>query len=143
MLRYWIVKGKPKRNDFSAMLIPGKTGTWATKKPPKAWESDDRLFFWYSSPKLQLVGLGEFIEFEANPTSSGFTRFRVRYLSHLLRDPIGIDELRRDSTIGSASFLKSGAAGTVYPVSEKQGAQLFRLMCERDRALRSLWQDIS
>lgn len=140
---YWIVKGKPKRNDFAAWLKPSTTNYWITKKPPKAWGHGDRLFFWHSSPKLEVIGLGEFLEELAEPTRDGFTRFQVRYLSGMLPKPIGIEVLRGDPVLGSASFLKSGPAGTVFPITLDQGARLYQLVCDQDPSLRKVWPDLN
>ena len=37
---------------------------------------------------------------------------------------IGIEALRSDAVVNSASFLKSGPSSTLYPLTEAQGARL-------------------
>jgi hypothetical protein len=53
--------------------------------------------------------------------------FSVKYLSNLIDGPT-IATLRDDLVLRSASFLKSGPAGTVFPLTEEQGMRIFQLL---------------
>jgi hypothetical protein len=122
------------------MLRPGRRGRWHTRKPPKHWEVGDRLFFWKGAPKLETVGIGEIVDIGPRGTRSLDTDFRVRYLSSVLGRPIGIEILRTDATMRSASFLKSGPSGVLFRLSQKQGERLFRLVCQGNPSIRRYWR---
>lgn len=128
--RYWVVKGRPSRNDLGAMLVPGRCQPWVTRKPPAAWKPGDRLLFWKSSPARELMGLGELVAVRA--PRNGATTFEVRYLTPSLSCTVGIDELRRDRDVAGASFLKAGPATTVFPLSAKQARKLVSLLARRN-----------
>jgi hypothetical protein len=137
-MNYWVVKGRDKRNDFGAWR-PGPPGRWQTAKPPKDWRIGDRLFFWRSSPSLQVVGIGELTKTGARQPAGTNTTFDVRHLSPVLGHPIGKDELLKDPTFKDASFLKAGPSGTLFRLSQKQGERLFRLMCRTNPYIRKYW----
>jgi hypothetical protein len=139
-MNYWVAKGKPAANDFETMLRPGRRGRWHTRKPPKHWEVGDRLFFWKGAPKLETVGIGEIVDIGPRGTRSLDTDLRVRYLSSVLGRPIGIEILRTDATMRSASFLKSGPSGVLFRLSQKQGERLFRLVCQGNPSIRRYWR---
>src|SRR4051794_8714513 len=115
-MNYWIVKGRPAENDFDAWLRPKKLDGWHTAKPPARWAANDRLFFWKAAPVLCVVGLGEFVRSGRRQPLGTNTRFWVRYLSPSLATPVGIDTLRADRVIRTASFLKAGPSSTLYPL---------------------------
>jgi hypothetical protein len=130
-MHFWIVKGRPSRNDLDTMLVPGRAERWVTRKPPNEWEPGDGIFFWKSAPALRLVGLGR-LKTTAERNASGDAHFVLTYLTSTLESPLGIDELRRDRIIGDASFLKVGPAGTVFPISGRQADRLLELIRGRN-----------
>jgi superfamily I DNA/RNA helicase len=122
------------------MLEPGKVEPWVTRRPPRAWAAGDGVFFWKSAPALQLVGLGS-IEAVRAPDTNGESWFDLLYLTAPFETPPTIDELRADPIIGVASFLKAGAAGTVFPLTEAQAAQLLRVIRRQNpRQRRFVWK---
>ena len=124
------------------MLRPGAKDIWHTKKPPSSWNASDRLFCWASSPSRSVVGLAELGNPLVRVDKSGETYFEVVYRSHLLRSRPAITELRRIPILGEASFLKSGPAMTVQPLSEDKAEVLIRIIHSRNPDLHSVWDDV-
>jgi hypothetical protein len=122
-MNYWLVKGNPA-NAWEKMLRPGKLWQWHSKKPSLHWKKGDRVFFWISSPKMQLVALGEFVRPNAGLDDEGQTLFDLRVQTERFEVPVGIDTLRNSPAMEGVSFLKAGPAGTVYPLTENQGEVL-------------------
>jgi len=112
------------------MIKPGCVGQWVTKRPPKDWLDGDLIFLWEGAPTLAVCGLAEIVRVEP-ADRAGNTHFWVRYLSAYLEHPLAIQQLRADARLKPASFLKSGAAGTLFPLSAAQGVRLASLI---DRA---------
>jgi hypothetical protein len=132
---WWIVKGDPSqsRNSFDEMLVPGKLGSWSTKKPSKHWKAGDGIFFWASAPAMCVVGLGE-LTGQTELEDDGHTRFGVRYLTDLISQPLYKDELERDAVLADASFLKSGPATTVLSLPRDQAHRLAELVANSEPA---------
>jgi hypothetical protein len=144
IVRYWVIKGNRRENEpFEDWFKQGHVMTWRTAKPPKSWQTGDRLFFWKSSPDRVLVGLGILKEIYDGRDEYGDANFDVEYLTSLLENQPTIVELRNDPRINTASFLKAGVAGTVYPLSQEQGENLFRIVVEKNTPLRTIWEDIN
>lgn len=142
-MNYWIVKGRESRNHFESSLQPRSDDQWFTARPPKNWPFGDRIFFWRSSPHLDVVGLGEFLGRSNKVTAEGEVEFQVRYLSKMLDRPVGIEELRSDPVVSNASFLKSGPSGTIFPVSVEQGVRIYAHVCRLNPLVGDVWSDIS
>lgn len=141
-INYWIVKGKPSQNDFDRFLLPGSTGRWYTRRLPRLCEPGDRLIFWRGTPALEVVGLGEFVGVVIeHRKEDGKTIFEVKYLTDVLPNPIGIAQLRQDAVLGSASFLKSGPAGTVFPLTRQQGTRLYNQVSHQNPKVRGVWPE--
>jgi hypothetical protein len=87
-----------------------------------------------------VVGIGE-LSGERGPSGKGEIRFGVRYLSRILDDPVGIEELRSDPVIGGADFLRAGPSGTVFPLSGEQGRHLYVLLSARNSSIVQVWPD--
>ena len=139
---YWVVKGRPSENDFEAWLKPGNRDVWRTMRPPKAWVKGDRLFFWRTSPSLDVVGLGEFLG-QTPPNRQGEnTIFRVKYLCPMLSRPVSIKELRSSRVMRGASILKAGPSGTVFRLTPQQGRHLYKAVCRRNPFVRDIWPDM-
>jgi hypothetical protein len=51
----------------------------------------------------------------------------VQYLTGNLAHPVKLGDVRRDSVLENASFTKSGAAGTVFPLTRRQSLHLAAL----------------
>jgi hypothetical protein len=140
-MRYWIIKGRSRESDFRSWLQPGTPDTWSTGRPPGTWLSGDRLFFWEGSPELRVVGLGILTAV----SSDGRIRdrsFDVRYLTRYLPASPPLSELKSDPVIKTASFVKSGPAGTVFPISDSQASRLYALVVRDNPKLRTIWPDL-
>jgi hypothetical protein len=142
-MRYWVIKGRPRENNFSQMLVPGRRHTWYTAKPRKDWAKGDRLFFWESSPARRLVGLGIIRGIHKEKDEDGMSLFDVEYLTTRFDVPLSIEELRLDFADDLPSFLKKDVAGTVFTLSNEQGEHLFRLVALSNPDWESTWPDIS
>lgn len=142
--RYWVVKGRPDRNGFESWLAPGAEDRWITASPPREWQPRDRLFFWEAAPATRIVGLGELTGVPARPARRGIeVNFGVRYLTSHLRQPVHLTEAREDPDLSDASFLKSGPAGTLFPLSYDQAQALLRLVADRNPEVTSVWPDLA
>jgi hypothetical protein len=139
---FWIVKGRPSRNDFEGSLKVGVHERWYTRRPPTNWSKGDRLFFWRAAPTLDVAGLGEFLGVAPGTTRAGESIFEVRHLTPLLDKPVGIEKLRSDPLLRVASFLKSGPSGTMFPLTAKQGRRLYELVCRQNPVALDLWRDL-
>lgn len=139
--RAWVVKGRPDRNDFAAMMRPGGTGMWRTSKPPRQWAVGDRLFFWSSSPDKCVVGLGELAELSAGRSRGGDTAFEVRYLSGRLSHPVTQQQARNATALRSAAFLKAGPSGTLYKLSSIQASALLGLVRANNPDVSADWNE--
>lgn len=137
MSRFWLVKGNPRRNDLHAMLAPGRDERWVTRKPPRGWAAGDHVLMWKSSPDLCLVGLAEITRVRP-PDRAGAAFFDLRYRTAPFEHTLGIQMLRDDAVVGGASFLKAGAAGTVFPLEEAQARRLMKLAVRRNEGLRAI-----
>lgn len=142
-MNYWIVKGRPSENDFEIWLQPNRLDKWRTASPPSTWASGDRLFFWKAAPDTCVVGLGEIAKVGAREPRGSVTNFWVRYQTPFLPRPVGIQKLRGDPTLRSASFLKSGPAGTLFPLTAEQGKRLFALLQRPNPQVADAWPDLS
>jgi hypothetical protein len=87
--------------------------------PPKTWAAGDRLLFWEAAPKLRVAGLGVLTALP-EARRDGDVTFHVQYLTRHIRLSPTLAELKQDPVIQTAAFVKSGAAGTVFPVSDDQ-----------------------
>lgn len=123
---YWVIKARPDRNDFSNFLVKGHVGRWYTARLPKDWSRGDTLFVWAASPQLRVIGLAE-LAAPNHGHEEGHWYFKVRYLTNLFEGP-SIADLRKLPALKGAMFLKSGPAGTVYPLTEAQGLLLGSLV---------------
>ncbi len=99
------------------------------------------MFFWEGSPELRVVGLGVLTAMNSDERIRD-RRFDVRYLTVYLRASPSVTELRSDPAIRTASFVKSGPAGTVFPISNSQASQLYALLVRDDPKLRTIWPDL-
>jgi predicted RNA-binding protein with PUA-like domain len=140
-LRYWLIKGRPAENDWDAMLRPGTKDRWHTSRPPKDWAFGDRVFCWESTPVVRLVGLARLGQLDCGENEDGDSLFEVEYLTRPLKSRPGIAELRTLPVLNSASFLKSGPATTVFPITPEQAELLMRLLISRNPGLETVWPD--
>jgi hypothetical protein len=69
--------------------------------------------------------------------------FGVQYLTRYIRLSPTISELKQDPVIQSASFIKSGAAGTIFPIDDRQAHRLFALLARENPDVNSLWPDLA
>lgn len=141
-MNYWIVKGSPREYDLNRYAIAGRTDTWRTKKPPRDWLPNDRLFFWSSSPRRELVAQGVFLGLTGRKNSSGETLYRVKYTTSALPNPVGAKELKADPLCGAANFLKAAVAQGVLGLELQQAHQMYRLLRRSNPGLTSTWADI-
>ena len=124
--QYWIIKAEPDRNDLTALARKGETRVWYTGRPPKTWNTGDTLFIWAGSPILKVIGLGRLADPDVGFDGELY-HFEVEYLTNRIDGPT-IEHLRSDGVLGTASFLKRGPAGTVFPLTREQGARMLQLL---------------
>jgi predicted RNA-binding protein with PUA-like domain len=136
-MRFWVVKGRPSRNDLREMLAPGRVEQWVTRRPPRAWEPGDAVFVWEAAPRLRVVGLAQ-VKKVHTPNGDGETFFDLTYLTGVFDAPLTLEALRGDAEMAAASFLKAGAAGTVFPLTTKQADRLLRLAKEGNVSARGV-----
>ncbi len=122
----WVVKAT--WDNVEVHVAAGQDATWATKKPPKAWRPGDRLFFWQGRQVCEVQALGELVSISPKKDAEGRTRFKVRYTSGALNYRPCLAQLREDQILSGASFLKSGPAGTVFPLTQEQGDRLSEII---------------
>ncbi len=121
-MKYWIIKARPDRNDFSQFPSRGSVDRWYAGRLPRDWARGDILFIWAGAPILRVKGLAEL----AKP-NDGHDKAGWHFLVRNLTDPIDgprIGDLRRDRVLRDASFLRVGPAGTIHPLTELQGTKL-------------------
>lgn len=130
----WVVKARPDQNDL-VRLLSKKQERWHKKRPPKAWLSGDLVFVWHASPVLAICGLAELGEIEA-PDRDGETHFTLRSLTSYVEAPLSVSTLRGEKVLRSASFLKAGPAGTVFPLSSAQSARLLSMLGQQNPGMK-------
>ncbi|HEX5483116.1 MAG TPA: EVE domain-containing protein [Terriglobia bacterium] len=140
-MNYWICKGRPD-NHFDEKLVPGQKDCWWTAKRPKALAKGDRVFFWESSPKRRLVGLGQVARPECDEKEDG--DFEIRYLTRRFESMPGIVELRGVPFVNQAQFLKPGPASVLTPLNSEQAVTLLTLLSLRNpqATLDAVWPDL-
>jgi hypothetical protein len=138
--RAWIVKGRPERNDFENMLTPGERDRWVTHRPPKDWAIGDFVFLWESGRGQRVVGLGRIVETDAGSSDDG-QLFAIEYLTGRLAHPVSGATLRDAAALESASFLKAGPAGTVFPLTDSQSIALAEYVAGANPATTSVLED--
>lgn len=140
-VNYWVVKGRPDENDFDTILVPNEEQAWRTRRPlPKQLAEGDFVFIWASSPWREFVGLAQFRSSIDDKDKDGNNRFLLKYISPRLTRPMGIEALRDDATLnkdGVPSFLKAGAAGTIFPLTTQQGQRIRSLLVASNPSLSS------
>jgi len=141
-VRYWVLKGNPRDNDWDSMLVPGKTGRWHTGRAPKDWYIGDRLFCWESTPSLRMIGLARLTQMNCGLDEYGDLLFEVEYQTTRFESMPGIQELRQIPVLNTASFLKTGPATTVFPLTSEQADILVRLLVAKNPSIASIWGDL-
>lgn len=141
-MNYWIVKGRPGEYDLNVNAIAGKIDTWRTRKPPRDWRPYDRLFFWSSSPRRELVAQGVFLGLTGRKNANGDTLYHVKYLTDALPNPVPASELKSDPICSSANFLKPAVAQGVLGLERAQAQQMYRLLRRNNPGLTVGWADI-
>jgi hypothetical protein len=141
-MRYWLVRGKPRENGDFGFIKPGNRYPWRTKRPPRDWRPGDRLFFWASSPRLEVIALGEFAGETGELTPEGEVLYNVAYLTSVLPRPLMQAELRADPALKDAIFLKPGFASSVVRLTETEGPHLYRLVLAENRSIERVWPDL-
>jgi predicted RNA-binding protein with PUA-like domain len=141
-MRYWLVRGTPRENGDFSFIRPGNAYPWRTKRPPRDWEIGDRLFFWASSPRLELIALGEFHGETGERTEEEETLYNVSYATSVVQRPLRLAELRADPALKDAIFLKNGPASSVVRLSADEGIHLYRLMVAANKAAENVWPDL-
>lgn len=142
-MAYWIVRGSPAENGDFDFVKPGIHGQWRTKRPPRNWQPGDRLLFWASSPRRELIGLGEFESETDEYTDDGELVYNVHYLTSVATRPLTIEELRNDDVLKDAVFLKKGPAASVLRLTDAEGQHLYRLLTSKNSAMAVVWPDAS
>lgn len=130
--RTWIVKGRIDWNGHD-FVRAGRTARWVTRKPPKEWSPGDTILFWKGRPYLSVVAAGCILRCDERD-AKGNAYFRVKYLTRELATPVDMEALRRDCVVGHATFLKSGPAGTVFPLSDAESRRIATIALARNRS---------
>lgn len=141
-MRYWLVKGNPREFDLNEFVQRGEVDTWRTRKPPKDWSVKDRVFFWSSAPRLELVALGVFLGTTGEFSKEDETLYDVKYLTNPMANPIPAATLRGDSICADANFLKPAVAQGVLQVTEAQAHQMYRLLRRVNDGQPNCWRDV-
>lgn len=142
-MKYWVIKGSPRSNDWDNMLKPGDTGLWHSYRIPKPLARGDRVFFWESSPKLRVIAIGQVVDELVRRNADGLGIYGVRYLTRRFHDMPGIERLRRMRDLADVSFLKAGPATGIFPLTQTQGQLLLRLLRSGNPSARQVWTDVA
>lgn len=121
----WVIKAKPSRNDLQKLVLASTESTWYASRIPKNFNKPDILFVWAASPVLRIIGEAVVTQPFAGANGTHLL-FGVRYTTNRFAGPT-LDSLRNDIILQSASFLKSGPAGTIFPLTGEQGTRLAQL----------------
>ena len=121
-MKFWIIKTRQSISDISEWSRKGPTHQWFGRRLPRNWSRGDLLFIWAAAPRLQVFRVAE-LAVPDDGEEAGDSHFRIRYLSDVFEGP-SIAFLRRNRIFRDASFLKVGPAGTVFPLTERQGMAL-------------------
>ena len=142
-MRYWVARAKPALNEpFADWLIPERIGRWWTKRPPRTWDTGDRLFLWASSPQRQIIALGELAGLQTAPDEEGFYRYRLRYLTGVLPQPVERATLSSDPVLSRSILLKYGPSTSVVRLTDDEGEQLYRLVVAQNPETDSVWPEL-
>jgi hypothetical protein len=127
-MQYWVAKAKRSTAIVAAWLQPETTDVWWTKRRPTQLKPMDRMFIWKGGDAPFLIGLGECLSVRDAKNRDGDYTFVVRYISEAFDSKLTIENLRRDSVLKDAAFLKVGPAGTLFRLSPVQGRHLESLV---------------
>src|SRR6266850_5535650 len=142
-MRYWVARAKPALNEpFADWLIPERIGRWWTKRPPRTWDIGDRLFIWASSPQQQILALGELAGLQTAPDAEGIYRYRLRYLTGMLPQPVERATLSSDPVLSKSILLKYGPSTSVVRLTDDEGEQLYRLVVAQNPETESVWPEL-
>jgi 5-methylcytosine-specific restriction endonuclease McrA len=139
-IQYWVAKARPENNKLSSLVRRGGGHWWWSRA---RWNASpgDRVFLWSSSPRLRVEGLAE--ADRATPwRDGGRWRYRLKYVSRLLPDPVGIEELRPLRVFRQAEFLMPARMGTFYPATPREARALYRLLLARNPFLVGQWKEL-
>jgi hypothetical protein len=129
---FWVIKASPRKNNFSTLPIMGVSHRWYSSRIPETFSPGDTLFIWASAPTLRMIGSARLVDPHAG-LDGKLQLFRVEYLTNFINGPT-IKELRRDPIVQTASFLKVGPAGTIFPLSQEQGSRILQGLTDSDRS---------
>lgn len=141
-MKYWIIKGNPRVYDLNMHAKRGRVDRWRTKKPPREWSPNDRVFFWSSAPRLEIVAVGTFLGLTGRRNSNGESLYDVKYLTDPLQGRVTAAELRADPICAEANFLRRAVAQGVLQVSLEQANQMYRLIRRANDGEPTCWLDI-
>jgi hypothetical protein len=127
-MNYWIAKAKRSTAIVAAWLQPDTTDTWWTRRRPTQLEPKDRMFIWKGGDAPFLIGMGDCLSVRETKNRKGNYTFVVRYISDAFDSKLTIKNLRRDSVLRNAAFLKVGPSGTLFRLSSIQGKHLESLV---------------
>jgi hypothetical protein len=140
-MQYWVMKGNPRSYDWESNLIPGKVEDWHNTWVPGDLTKGDRIFFWESSPKCRVVGLGVFVRKSPEKDEDGLSVFYVKYLTRRLSWMPDRKLLLKIPELQEASFLKIGPKYTTYDVTDVEAMALYRILLSGNETL-NVWEDI-
>ena len=120
-MNYWLVRGSPFENGSFPFVQPNARHQWRTKRPPRSWQVADRLLFWASSPRLELIALGLFEGETGEQTPDNEEIYNVRYLTAVVDSPLTLAELRTDPMLKNANFSKKWPSVLCSPPERARG----------------------
>ncbi|MEQ1795400.1 MAG: HNH endonuclease [Nitrospira sp.] len=126
-MKYWIAKARPAGAGVD-FLNQGTSANWRTAKMPADFQAGDRIFFWSGAPYLEVIGLGTVEEPVVREKQGNLSKFVVQFLTDKFQVPLSIAELRSNPFLVSASFLKAGPSGLLFPLSQEQAELLYSLI---------------
>lgn len=133
-MQYWVLKAKPTDYSYADELQPGREEHWYNVLASDGLEVGDRLFFWASSPRLRVAGLGIVTKTVGNKP------LRVRYLTGQLDQMLGIEVLKANPILKGATFLQAGKYGTAFPLTAEQAKEIYRIVTDQNPG-NKIWKD--
>ena len=136
--RYWVLKVNPKDNNIKEMidnyLLKEKEHKWNIKSPiSKEMKKGDVFFIWASTPEKRVVAKAKCGNINREVKS-----FKVIYETPYINNNLTLEYLKNDKELRAKempSFLKRGAAFTIFSLTKKQGERLDFLFTNNEDSL--------
>lgn len=142
-MKYWVVKARPQNvRDLKRCKIGERELWWAGSKPREI-EVGDRLFLWQGARVSQVCALARLATPIPNKPRGRERQFRIIHETGALDAPVSQDALRFEFAKQMPSFLKAGAAGTFFPLTEAEAKVVWRLVRDRNPRIAGVWKSWS